>query len=497
MVGTVPLIPDTGNRTLEFPDGVPVADTENMTNGNSATLFVLGDGQNDRFEVNHNRAKLFLHGGAGNDRFLLKTFLVLKENPDDPNEITNLANLFGGAGDNRYDYLQNAPVFINGGPGIDTIVVVGTPIGDIFIVTDTYVAGAGRIVNFTNIEAVEVDGAGGADTIYVLSTGAHLRDDDHRRLGRRHDPHRRRRRRRSSSTRRRSPTRRRRSRSRCRRSSSTTPVTLNLDGLTFTRQPVRLASRAAASWSRRQTATSRPGRRHVRSLQGFVSALRAAPAPRRPVRARLELTAVGGVSAAAALRQLLLVPLQPEASRSRSPTSQIQYQFGQLEPRSRLIQPPTIDRRPAAVRAPSRPSLDMIDDPGPPDIRGGDQFETRRRPRDLPQPGGRVGARRSSLRRTVPRMVQAGEIARRAGLPAVTSTPRAARCIVRPLPDPRGRRPRASTRTAMSADGHDQYRRRRDAGHREPRPPPRRRRRHRGNGADALTVLADAGGDST
>ena len=110
---------------------------------------MLGDGQNDRFEVNHNRGKLYLHGGAGDDRFLLKTFLVLKENPDNPDEITNLANLFGGTGTNRYDYLQNAPVFINGGPGVDTIVVVGTPIGDIFVVTDTYVAGAGRIVTFT------------------------------------------------------------------------------------------------------------------------------------------------------------------------------------------------------------------------------------------------------------------------------------------------------------------------------------------------------------
>ena len=123
VVGTVPLVPDPGNRTLEFPDGVPVADTENMTNGNSAPLFVLGEGNNDRFEVNHNRAKLFLHGGAGNDRFLLKTFLVLRENPEDQEEITNLATLFGGAGTNRYDYLQNAPVFINGGPGLDTIVV--------------------------------------------------------------------------------------------------------------------------------------------------------------------------------------------------------------------------------------------------------------------------------------------------------------------------------------------------------------------------------------
>ena len=174
VIGTVPLIPDPGNRTLEFPDGVPVADTENMTNGNSNPLFVLGGDQNDRFEVNTNKAKLWLHGGNGNDRFLLKTFLVLKENADDPNDITNLASLFGGAGANRYDYLQNAPVFINGGAGVDTIVVVGTPIGDVFVVTDAYVAGAGRLVTFTNVEAVEVDGAGGDDTIYVLSTGEHF-----------------------------------------------------------------------------------------------------------------------------------------------------------------------------------------------------------------------------------------------------------------------------------------------------------------------------------
>ena len=171
VVGTVPLVPDPGNRTLEFPDGVPVADTENMTNGNSAPLFVLGEGNNDRFEVNHNRAKLFLHGGSGNDRFLLKTFLVLRENPEDNQEITNLTTLFGGTGTNRYDYLQNAPVFINGGPGLDTIVVIGTPIGDTFIVTDVLIVGAGRITTFLNIEAIEIDGAGGPDMIWIMATG--------------------------------------------------------------------------------------------------------------------------------------------------------------------------------------------------------------------------------------------------------------------------------------------------------------------------------------
>ena len=170
VVGTVPLKPDPGNRTLEFPEGVPVVDLDNLTNGNSNLLFMLGERGNDNFEVNFNRAQLYLHGGQGDDRFLLKTFLVLREDADDPDEITNLAKVFGGEGSNRYEYLQNGPVAINGGPGTDTLVIVGTPIGDVFVVTSTVIAGAGRIVNFRGIEAVEIDGGGGDDQIYVLST---------------------------------------------------------------------------------------------------------------------------------------------------------------------------------------------------------------------------------------------------------------------------------------------------------------------------------------
>ena len=170
IVGTVPLEPDTANRTLEFPDGVPVADEDNITNGASNDLFIFGQGQNDRFEVNYNRAPLYLHGGSGDDRFVLKTFLVLRDNPADDQEVTNLANLFGGSGNNRYSYLENGPVAINGGPGTDTLVIVGTPMADKFVITDTVVAGAGRLVSFRGIEALEVDGAGGGDEIFILST---------------------------------------------------------------------------------------------------------------------------------------------------------------------------------------------------------------------------------------------------------------------------------------------------------------------------------------
>ena len=174
VVGTVPLIPDPGNRTLQYPNGVPVADTAHMTNGNTAPLYVLGGTQDDYFEVDHNVGMLYLAGDAGDDTFLINTFLELKQNPGKPDEITNLTTLFGGTGSNRYEYVQNAPVVINGGSGYDTIIIDGTPIDDTFIITDTYVAGAGRIVTFTNIEAIEVDGSGGNDDIWVLATNPAL-----------------------------------------------------------------------------------------------------------------------------------------------------------------------------------------------------------------------------------------------------------------------------------------------------------------------------------
>ena len=174
IVGTVPLIPDPGNRTLEYPNGVPVADTAHMTNGNTADLFVLGNTGDDYFEVDHNVGLLYLAGDAGDDTFLIQTFLELKQNPDQPDEVTNLVTLFGGEGSNRYTYVQDAPVVINGGSGYNTIIVEGTPLDDTFIVTDTYIAGAGRLVTFTHIQSIEIDSGGGDDTIWVLSTDPNL-----------------------------------------------------------------------------------------------------------------------------------------------------------------------------------------------------------------------------------------------------------------------------------------------------------------------------------
>ncbi|MCH5377973.1 MAG: hypothetical protein JJ992_28785, partial [Planctomycetes bacterium] len=173
-VGTVPLIPDPDNRTLDYPDGVPIADTSRMTNGVSAVTVILGQEGDDSFEVNHNVAKLFLHGGSDDDRFVVNTFLTLRDNPDDTNEITNLTTLFGGEGSNRYEHVQDAPVVINGGTGRDVTVIVGTAIEDTFVITENYVAGAGSITYYTDIEQIEIDAGGGDDVIWILGASDQL-----------------------------------------------------------------------------------------------------------------------------------------------------------------------------------------------------------------------------------------------------------------------------------------------------------------------------------
>ena len=474
VIGTVPLIPDPGNRTLEFPDGVPVADTENMTNGNSNPLFVLGGDQNDRFEVNTNKAKLWLHGGNGNDRFLLKTFLVLKENADDPNDITNLASLFGGAGANRYDYLQNAPVFINGGAGVDTIVVVGTPIGDVFVVTDAYVAGAGRLVTFTNVEAVEVDGAGGDDTIYVLSTGEHFETivtggsgNDTIHVGGDaptlvFDPP----------------------------PFEYTPppfevslppelvydtIPLNLDNFTFRVSLGEWLARGGQLIPNGQTGDPVAEAAGMAVLQGFISRW-AQSLGLLGSSVLLELTEVGGITARPRWNFFFSFLFDPTIEVTVS-TLRLNLKIGRMEPRTQLVQPPKtiVDPQPFALDAGR--NLDISKILNRLTIRGGDQFETA-------GVGDRVVVHNEEgsaatgklfVRKTVRRKAN-GEIG---GAPGLHLRPRRpGQQAVRQLPHPPGRRPRH--RRGLRGRRRHRVRRRRDDGHRAARPPPGGRRRHRG-----------------
>ncbi|MGZ6715887.1 MAG: hypothetical protein ACXVFG_14140, partial [Gaiellaceae bacterium] len=158
-VGTVPLALDRGNRTDEFPDGPLVASSTGVTNGNSNTLFILGSGQSDTVTLNHNIAKVYVHGGLGTDNIVANTFVQLQ-----------------GA---RYAYLQNADVTVNAGPGntaavagLDSLMFSGTPVRDVLASTTTVDAGAGRLLDYSNVERHTIFGGAGIDEIYVLGTAS-------------------------------------------------------------------------------------------------------------------------------------------------------------------------------------------------------------------------------------------------------------------------------------------------------------------------------------
>ena len=99
----------------------------------------------------------------------------------------------GGEGDDHVEYNINAPVSIDGGAGVDTLVVLGTELADNFVITRDGVQGAGLNIDFTGVEKLEVDGMEGDDHFYILSTKARPGHHHHRRPGQRHLRRRRRR----------------------------------------------------------------------------------------------------------------------------------------------------------------------------------------------------------------------------------------------------------------------------------------------------------------
>src|SRR4051812_37694888 len=109
-----------------------------------------------------------MEGEDGNDQFVIRAFVVV---PVDA-ALQETSEVDGGIGADVIQYAINAPVKIDGGDGIDTVVVLGTPFPDAFVVTRDGIFGAGLNVRFDNIEKAEVDGMEGDDQIFVLSTRA-------------------------------------------------------------------------------------------------------------------------------------------------------------------------------------------------------------------------------------------------------------------------------------------------------------------------------------
>lgn len=156
-------------------------------------MSVNGGFGDDFFDVLRNRFLLDLNGDSDDDTFIVRSFLIL--DLDDEGNATNTSlgelQLLGSNGSDTFDfrgdfdnsteeadelpdYVVNSLVDIDGGTGNDRLVVVGTEADDKYVVTDGQVFGGGLTISYTNIEALEVTGEAGDDTITILSTSPSL-----------------------------------------------------------------------------------------------------------------------------------------------------------------------------------------------------------------------------------------------------------------------------------------------------------------------------------
>jgi Ca2+-binding RTX toxin-like protein len=141
-----------------------------LTNGASFELTANGDAGDDRFVVFRNLAKVTLKGGDDNDTFVVRAFALASTGQVDPNQQGTTVN--GGADADVVQYAVNAQVDIDGGDGLDKIIVLGTEFGDTFVITDHAISGAGLYITYAGVETLELHAGAGNDTVYVVSTPA-------------------------------------------------------------------------------------------------------------------------------------------------------------------------------------------------------------------------------------------------------------------------------------------------------------------------------------
>ena len=169
-----------------------------LSAGVSQSLVAQGGAGDDLFVVYSNQAPLRLEGDDDNDQFIVRAFALALTTGDCTTVASTTcqivwrdqarpgghaaasgASLFStaattevrtGAGNNQVQYNINAPVSIDGGNGIDKVVVLGTEFADHIVVTAKAVYGAGLAVTYANVEILEIDGLEGDDLFDVLST---------------------------------------------------------------------------------------------------------------------------------------------------------------------------------------------------------------------------------------------------------------------------------------------------------------------------------------
>ena len=115
-----------------------------------STSIVGGEG-NDTFNVLHNQAAVSLSGGLGNDTFNVAMFQQI--NADKSKSI-----------------VENGPVTLIGGAGIDKMSIVGSDGDDDFVLSQGRVLANGIDVQSVSIENKNVYGGDGDDSFYVLDT---------------------------------------------------------------------------------------------------------------------------------------------------------------------------------------------------------------------------------------------------------------------------------------------------------------------------------------
>ena len=155
-----------------------------LSDGNGEHMNCNGESGEDTFVVMRNLGTLSLRGGVGNDRFTVRAFaLAGAEDQSQPDSALGETEVATDEGDDVVYYTINAPVTIDGGPGFDTLVAIGTEFPDTFVITKDGIYGSGLYITFVGIESVELNTAAGDDTIYVMSTAAHVQTNVYGGLG--------------------------------------------------------------------------------------------------------------------------------------------------------------------------------------------------------------------------------------------------------------------------------------------------------------------------
>ena len=145
-----------------------------LSRGISFPTVAFGGEGDDTMVVYSNKALLKLFGEEGNDNFVVRAFLI--KNTTELATTDTVVN--GGAGDDHIEYNINAPLAIDGGEGVDTLVVIGTEASDNFVVTRDGVQGAGLNIGFTGIEKLELDSLTRATLVVAVEDRFRVMLDD-------------------------------------------------------------------------------------------------------------------------------------------------------------------------------------------------------------------------------------------------------------------------------------------------------------------------------